>query len=224
MRKTVTTAVIAANRQNAQKSTGPKTEAGKAAIRSNAMKHGLLTKTLMFKDEEERLRFEGLYAELEADLAPEGALEKMIVADIAVSWWKLETVHGLQVQELQARQGRAAEILKTFASNAKEMDNYFLSNPKAITTSATAGWECRELSLRNQTSNSKEEKNQYSGNLEGEGNITFEAKLGSAADSLIRYENLWKKNLYRAISSLREMQADRLGTSKETAILQNKPK
>jgi hypothetical protein len=223
MQKTVTPAVIAANRENAKKSTGPKTEAGRKAVRNNAMKNGLLTKTVVFKDEEDRKRFEALYAEFEADLAPEGSLENMIVADIVVSWWKLQTVYGLQIQELDARQGRAAEILNTFASNARAMDSYFLEKPKALSTSASASWECRELSLRNLTSNAKEEKNQYTGNLEGEGNITFEAKLGSAADSLIRYENLWKKNLYRAITSLREMQADRLNTSKETAILQNKP-
>ena len=50
---------IAANRRNAQKSTGPRTESGKAASRRNAMKSGIYAETLSirgeFPDELERL-------------------------------------------------------------------------------------------------------------------------------------------------------------------------
>jgi len=35
---------IAANRKNAQKSTGPKTPEGRAAVRLNGVKHGLTAK------------------------------------------------------------------------------------------------------------------------------------------------------------------------------------
>ena len=38
---------IQANRANAKKSTGPKTEAGKARSRRNAWKHGLTAETLI---------------------------------------------------------------------------------------------------------------------------------------------------------------------------------
>jgi hypothetical protein len=37
-----TQAQILANRRNAQKSTGPRTEKGKAVVSQNAVKHGLL--------------------------------------------------------------------------------------------------------------------------------------------------------------------------------------
>jgi hypothetical protein len=36
-----------ANRRNAQKSTGPKTPEGKAAVRHNALKHGLLAERVL---------------------------------------------------------------------------------------------------------------------------------------------------------------------------------
>jgi hypothetical protein len=38
---------VQANRQNVLKSTGPKTLEGKAAVRHNAVKHGLLAKEVL---------------------------------------------------------------------------------------------------------------------------------------------------------------------------------
>ena len=42
-----TAAQIEANRLNAQKSTGPKTDEGKARVRRNAVKHGMTARTIM---------------------------------------------------------------------------------------------------------------------------------------------------------------------------------
>ena len=42
-----TAAQIEANRRNAQKSTGPKTDEGKARVRRNAFKHGMTARTIM---------------------------------------------------------------------------------------------------------------------------------------------------------------------------------
>ena len=46
-----TQAQIDANRQNAQKSTGPRTAEGKAAASQNAFKHGLFVKKAVIRDE-----------------------------------------------------------------------------------------------------------------------------------------------------------------------------
>ena len=43
---------INANRQNAQKSTGPKTAEGKAAVSQNAVKHGLFAQSLIYGENE----------------------------------------------------------------------------------------------------------------------------------------------------------------------------
>ena len=48
---------IEANRRNAKKSTGPKTEEGKAKSSTNARKHGLTSRQVWLSDEdEERFR------------------------------------------------------------------------------------------------------------------------------------------------------------------------
>ena len=46
-----TEAQILANRRNAQKSTGPRTREGKAAVSQNAIKHGLLARQAVISSE-----------------------------------------------------------------------------------------------------------------------------------------------------------------------------
>jgi len=69
---------LAANRANAQLSTGPRTPEGKARSSRNALKHGLLSSQILLEHESaeelEALR-EGLYEELQ----PIGALEETLV-------------------------------------------------------------------------------------------------------------------------------------------------
>ena len=82
---------IDANRRNARKSTGPKTDAGKATSRWNALKHGLASPELILFDETEE-EFEDFYAELRAAHAPVDAAEAAVVERIAVAHWRLRRV------------------------------------------------------------------------------------------------------------------------------------
>ena len=91
----VTKAKIEANRRNAQLSTGPKTPEGKAAVRYNALKHGILAKEVVIAKgdgREEGGRFEELLSGLRDELNPLGVLEEMLVEKIAVSFWRLGRV------------------------------------------------------------------------------------------------------------------------------------
>ena len=65
---------IQANRENAKKSTGPRTEAGKARSRRNAWKHGLTAETLIIPGED-AADFNELRASLIEQLEPETQLE-----------------------------------------------------------------------------------------------------------------------------------------------------
>lgn len=84
-----------ANRENAKKSTGPKTAQGKQAASWNALKHGMLAKAVLlnvgeFEEDPEELTH--LLEELQADLKPEGMLEKILVEKIATCYWRLRRV------------------------------------------------------------------------------------------------------------------------------------
>jgi hypothetical protein len=73
-----------ANRRNALKSTGPKTPEGKAAVRLNALKHGLLSREVVLPGgDEDALR--ELAESLRAELQPVGELENLLVDRITPS-------------------------------------------------------------------------------------------------------------------------------------------
>ena len=80
-----TPAQIAANRRNARKSTGPVTEAGKAAASQNALRHGLTARQIASTDERSA-DFAEFAAALRCDLAPEGEVEEQAERVILAAW------------------------------------------------------------------------------------------------------------------------------------------
>jgi hypothetical protein len=89
---------IKANRQNAQKSTGPKTAGGKAAVSQNAVKHGLFTDALIRG--ENPGDYVVFHDEMLADLAPVGAVETMLAERVISLWWRLRRAERMQNQAL----------------------------------------------------------------------------------------------------------------------------
>ena len=77
-----------ANRRNAQKSTGPKTPEGKAAVSMNALRHGLRARTVVLPGEN-REEFTQLCDDLEVEWHPQSRTEQFYVEQMAVSQWKL---------------------------------------------------------------------------------------------------------------------------------------
>ena len=75
-----------ANQKNALLSTGPKSQQGKSIASLNSLKHGLLTKKLVLKEEnckELQLLREQYYAVLN----PFGAIEELMVEKIINAAW-----------------------------------------------------------------------------------------------------------------------------------------
>jgi hypothetical protein len=84
-----------ANRRNARKSTGPKTPEGKAAIRHNALKHGLLAQeVLIFGEDEDELI--SLTERMRNTLKPEGDLEELLVEQIVAASWRLRRLRHVE--------------------------------------------------------------------------------------------------------------------------------
>lgn len=93
-----------ANRANAQKSTGPKSERGKARSKMNAVKHGLAAAQCVVIEGEDPDEFEALCADLVAKYQPSTAFVHALVVQLAVETWRLCRVGGLEGEFMRACQ------------------------------------------------------------------------------------------------------------------------
>jgi hypothetical protein len=91
------TAQILANRQNAQKSTGPKSIEGKAISAKNAVKHGLFSTETVIKGENWE-DFNLFREKLLEEFDPHGAVEVMLTERIVSLGWRLKRIVRIQDQ------------------------------------------------------------------------------------------------------------------------------
>src|SRR5437764_7375949 len=91
----ISDAQLAANRQNAQKSTGPRTEKGKKRCRINATRHGLTGQFHAFSHEDKQA-FDQHCEGLMADFDPVTCREKILAMSIAEDMWRLNRARALE--------------------------------------------------------------------------------------------------------------------------------
>ena len=116
---------IAANRLNAQRSTGPRTPAGKQRVSWNALKHGLTGREVVLPTESPD-DFDSFRTGLLADLAPQGDLEGALAEKIVADLWRLRRVPILEAalyrrgcQELLVEQ--AAEAVRQYEPTGERL-------------------------------------------------------------------------------------------------------
>jgi hypothetical protein len=91
-RKTVTEGTLVANRLNAKRSTGPRTERGKKASKFNAVITVHFAKHVVIPicgGEGTEKQFARLLADLQQEFQPEGRLEEFYIGEMAKSMWRL---------------------------------------------------------------------------------------------------------------------------------------
>lgn len=85
----------AANRKNAQLSTGAVTETGKAIVSRNAVRHGIFTKDLVINTgdgKEDVSEYQEILDNLEKSMNPSGQMEYLLMEKIAVDFWRMKRV------------------------------------------------------------------------------------------------------------------------------------
>ncbi len=93
-----------ANRANAKKSTGPRTAAGKARVRHNSVTHGLRTEDVVVRGgptAEDPAEFSYLLGSMLNDCKPKGALERVLVERLAVSYWRLRRAYRFEARAIE---------------------------------------------------------------------------------------------------------------------------
>ncbi len=96
---TVSTKQLEANKKNAKKG-GVKTPEGKAVVKYNALKHGLLAKEVIItvgEGAEDVEEFHSLLNSLNEELQPVGSVEEMLVEKIASAYWRLRRAYKYEV-------------------------------------------------------------------------------------------------------------------------------
>ena len=108
-----TAAQIAANRLNAQKSTGPRTPEGKSAARFNALKHGVDAVTIVIPGEDPAA-YEALAADYYERFRPQSAVEEFHVDTLIRSDW--------QKRRLQRAEAKLYRALLAEGSTPEDFD------------------------------------------------------------------------------------------------------
>src|SRR5205085_4042468 len=90
-------------------STGPTTPEGKAAVRLNALRHGLRAHTVVLPGENSE-KFQQLCEDLEAEWQPQTRTEQLYVEQMAVSQWKLRRMEIGEISLLVQKFGAKNQI------------------------------------------------------------------------------------------------------------------
>ena len=104
----VSNARAEASRRNGAKSRGPKTEKAKPASAQNALKHGMRAQKHLVLPDEDGAEFAALEAALVEELAPVGALQRVLARRVAVAAWRLARADRIEAELFQEREPQAA--------------------------------------------------------------------------------------------------------------------
>ncbi len=195
---------VRANQRNALKSTGPKTPKGKAAVRRNALTHGLLSQEVLLPVEDEAALKE-LGESLRDELQPVGELENMLVERIIAANWRLRRLgwveagifnwqHYEELAERAQEEARSYEkdrlledLMKDYGTNITDEQKHKDALSKAEELKAKQDTETAQLGR------------------------TFirDASDANAFSKLSRYETAIERSLYKALHELQRLQAAR---------------
>ncbi len=187
-----------ANRENARKSTGPKTPEGKAVARRNALKHGLLSKRPLLPGEDEAA-LEELGERLRDELQPVGGLEDLLVEQIFAAVWRLRRLRrveaGIFAWELYGELAeRAQQEARTYESNT------LLDRPSPYDIITDKQKHKEAISRAQQMRIEQDAETATLGRT-----FIRDANEANAFSKLSRYEATIERSLYRALHELQRL-------------------
>jgi hypothetical protein len=154
-----TEAQIRANQANAQHSTGPNTESGKAASCLNNFRHGLAGAAFSVLPSEDQDEFDALLCALRAEHQPSTITENLLVQKMAQHYWLSQRAQRLQAHTaFGARCAWSSEGL-TIAEDlaAEDQDRQFALFLRYQTTNDRAFHQCLNQLLKLRAEKRKQE-------------------------------------------------------------------
>jgi hypothetical protein len=156
-----TPAQIAANRENAQLSTGPQSAEGKDKVSQNACRHrATARKAVVLEDEREE--YDQFLADYNDDLQPEGALQQTLFDLIVDSAWRLRRIRlaeidlqletpGLNDPLLVEKCQRRLELLTLYSQRAERSLHKAIDQLRKVQTEVGYRYESQPTSETERT-------------------------------------------------------------------------
>ena len=104
-----TAAKALANRANSQASSGPRTQEGKESVRFNAVANGMTSKTVVLPHENAEEYHQMLRGFIDS-YKPANDREKLLVEQVAQSFWRLQRCYGVERAFLENRIAASEEV------------------------------------------------------------------------------------------------------------------
>jgi hypothetical protein len=217
--KKVTEAVLAANRDNAKSSTGPRTEKGKATTSRNALRHGILARRMVLSEDEQR-EYHRTWQSWKEFYHPIGDEEEFLVEEITNVSWKLGITEGIETRELLRRLHVRDGIDRVFHKELQlPVSDWDLPVDR--------GWDCEQIVIRALADNDRSSSNTSRGpavvqnqvvnaiqnsrnsHQQKGGHLEVQAVLGSSLETIARYRSPLKRDYYNATDKLHNLQKER---------------
>ncbi len=122
---------LEANRRNAELSTGPVTDEGKAIVSKNRVSHGVLSRDVVLPGMEQFENvedFKQLKESLEEYWQPEGVMEESLCEDLAIQWWRMRRLYRHESGSLKEQH----ENIKKFWYDTRTELRGFSDIPKEV--------------------------------------------------------------------------------------------
>jgi len=194
-----------ANRRNALKSTGPRTPEGKAAVRLNALRHGLRSEEILLPGEDEQALRE-LGERLRDELQPAGALENLLVERIIASYWRLSRLG--RVEAGIFAWGLYGELAQRARQEARAQEKTEVDQIRENRSSRSVILNQRKHTEALSKVQEMEAKQDAETTTLGRTFIR-DADEANAFSKLSRYEAAIERSLYKAMHELQRLQAAR---------------
>jgi hypothetical protein len=117
---------IAANRQNAKYSTGPRTEYGKRRSRQNAIRHGLTAETVVDVCEDQTA-YKALQKAIHADYCPRSNFELQLIGRLVSLLWRLRRATAIEsgILAIQANAHRKRKSARDKAIDREALEPFY---------------------------------------------------------------------------------------------------
>jgi hypothetical protein len=191
------------NRQNALKSTGPKTPEGKDAVRLNALKHGLRSEEVLLPGEDGEALTE-LGDILASELRPVGMLENLLVSRITAAVWRLRRLGRVEAGIFAWE--RSEELAERAELEAHGYESNDVEGLVKMLDTTISDEKKHEEALRRARTMRSEQENETA--TLGRA-FARDADRANAFSKLSRYEATIERSLYKALHELQRLQAAR---------------